>query len=318
MSRSQRTKKRNLRKWVKYSLFLIVLLITATAAAGGYAYFKVASASKEAQISLARGSQSVKRIQEFNPSKDNFSILMMGIDARPGQDMNKERSDAMVLATFNRKDKSVKLLSIPRDSYVNIPGRGFDKITHAHSLGGRDLSVEAVENLLDIPVDYVIDANFTAFREIVDELGGVPVTIKNDYVVKQITKDTKGKVNLKTGSQTLNGEEALAYVRTRKADTDLMRGQRQMEVLKAVIDKSKSVTSIPAYDDILDTLGKNVSMNLSLNEAIGLLPFVSSITSVDTLQLKGTDYQPSNVYYFKLDEENLAETKQILKQQLGM
>lgn len=59
-------------------------------------------------------------------------------------------------------------------------------------------------------------------------------------------------------------------------------------------------------------------MNLSLNEAIGLLPFVSSITSVDTLQLKGTDYQPSNVYYFKLDEENLAETKQILKQQLGM
>lgn len=317
MSRSQRTKKRKLRKWVKYSLFLIALIVTATAAAGGYAYYKVASASKEAHIDLARGSQSVKRIKEFNPAKDNFTVLLMGNDARPGQDMNKERSDAMILATFNRKDKSVKLLSIPRDSYVNIPGHGLDKITHAHSLGGRDLSVETVENLLDVPVDYVVDINFTAFEEIIDELGGVPVTIKNEYIVKQITKDTKGKVNLTTGSQTLNGEEALAYVRTRKADTDLMRGQRQMEVIKAIISKSKSITSIPAYDDILDTLGKNVSMNLSLNDAIGLIPFISSLQSVDSLQLKGSDYKPGKVYYFQLDQTTLAEIKQELKQQLG-
>lgn len=89
----------------------------------GYAYYKVANASKDAQVTLSRGEQSVKRIKEFNPKKDNFSILLMGIDARPGQSMDKERSDAMVLATFNRKDKSVKLLSIPRDSYVNIPGQ---------------------------------------------------------------------------------------------------------------------------------------------------------------------------------------------------
>ncbi|KAA6450867.1 LCP family protein [Bacillus swezeyi] len=316
MLRSQRTKKKRLKKWVKFSLFFIVLLLTATAAAGGYAYYKIASASNEAQVSLSRGKQSVKRIKEFNPKKDNFSILMMGIDARPGQSMDKERSDAMILATFNRKDKSVKLLSIPRDSYVNIPGRGYDKITHAHSFGGRDLSVETVENLLDIPVDYVIDGNFSAFEEVVDELGGVPVNIKKEYIVKQITKDTKGKVNLETGEQRLNGEEALAYVRTRKADTDLMRGQRQMEVIKAVINKSKSLTSIPAYDDILDTVGKNVSMNLSLNDLIGLIPFVSSLESVETLQLKGSDYKPGKVYYYQLDQESLAEIKQELKQQL--
>lgn len=242
----------------------------------------------------------------------------MGIDARPGQSMDKERSDAMVLATFNRKDKSVKLLSIPRDSYVNIPGRGYDKITHAHSLGGRDLSTETVENLLDIPVDYVMEANFSAFKEVVDELGGVPITIKEDYIVRQIKKDTKGKVNLQTGEQTLGGEEALAYVRTRKADTDLKRGERQMEVIKSIINKSKSLTSIPAYDDILDTVGKNVSMNLSLNDAIGLIPFMTSIQTVDTLQLKGSDYQPGKVYYFQLDQENLNEIKQELKQQLDV
>ncbi|WP_182069957.1 LCP family protein [Bacillus haynesii] len=318
MLRSQRTKKKRLRKWVKYSLFFIALILTATAAAGGYAYYKVANASKDAQVTLSRGEQSVKRIKEFNPKKDNFSILLMGIDARPGQSMDKERSDAMVLATFNRKDKSVKLLSIPRDSYVNIPGRGHDKITHAHSLGGRDLSTETVENLLDIPVDYVMEANFSAFKEVVDELGGVPITIKEDYIVRQIKKDTKGKVNLQTGEQTLGGEEALAYVRTRKADTDLKRGERQMEVIKSIINKSKSLTSIPAYDDILDTVGKNVSMNLSLNDAIGLIPFMTSIQTVDTLQLKGSDYQPGKVYYFQLDQENLNEIKQELKQQLDV
>ncbi|MPQ23921.1 LCP family protein [Bacillus paralicheniformis] len=318
MQRSQRTKKKRLRKWVKYSLFFIALILTATAAVGGYAYYKVANASKDAQVTLSRGEQSVKRIKEFNPKKDNFSILLMGIDARPGQSMDKERSDAMVLATFNRKDKSVKLLSIPRDSYVNIPGHGFDKITHAHSLGGRDLSTETVENLLDIPVDYVMEANFSAFKEVVDELGGVPITIKEDYIVRQIKKDTKGKVNLQTGEQTLDGEEALAYVRTRKADTDLKRGERQMEVIKSIINKSKSLTAIPAYDDILDTVGKNVSMNLSLNDAIGLIPFMTSIQTIDTLQLKGSDYQPGKVYYFQLDQENLNEIKQELKQQLDV
>ncbi|MDA1476613.1 LCP family protein [Bacillus changyiensis] len=318
MSRSQRTKKKKRSGWAKFFISLTAILVASTVAVGAYAYFKVSNAAKEAHVNLSRGSQSVKRIKEFNPDKDNFSILLMGIDARPGQSMEKERSDAMVLASFNRKNHSVKLLSIPRDSYVNIPGRGYDKITHAHSLGGRDLSVETVENLLDIPVDYVIESNFTAFEEVVNELGGVPITIKDEYVVKQIKKDTKGKVVLPTGSQTLNGEAALAYVRTRKADTDLMRGQRQMEVLKAIIGKSKSITSIPAYDDILDTIGKNVSMNLTLENAIGLIPFMASIKSIDTLQLKGNDYQPGKTYYYQLDQTKLAEIRQQLKQQLGV
>ena len=98
----------------------------------------------------------------------------------------------------------------------------------------------------------------------------------------------------------------------------MKRGERQMEVIKLIINKSKSLTSIPAYDDILDTVGKNDSMNLSLNDAIGLIPFMTSIQTVDTLQLKGSDYQPGKVYYFQLDQENLNEIKQELKQQLDV
>jgi anionic cell wall polymer biosynthesis LytR-Cps2A-Psr (LCP) family protein len=176
--------------------------------------------------------------------------------------------------------------------------------------------------MLDIPVDYVVESNFNAFRDVVNELNGVTVNVKSQKIADRIKVDTKGKVVLKPGVQTLDGEQALAYVRTRKADTDLMRGQRQMEVLSAIINKSKSLSSIPSYDDIVDSLGKNLKMNLSLNDAIGLFPFITSLKKVDSLQLTGSDsyiYTPQygkNIYYFKLNEEKLQEVKATLKKDL--
>ncbi|MFS0654151.1 LCP family protein [Bacillus sp. 179-C3.3 HS] len=317
-SRSKHRRKKRLRPWVKVTLFLFSLVLLTTASVTGYAYYKLTSAAKKAQVSLDRGSQSVKRIAAFDPGKDNFSVLLLGVDSRPGETVKQARSDALVLATVNRTNKTVKLLSVPRDSYVNIPGYGYDKITHAHSFGGADLTVSTVEGLLDIPVDFVIESNFKAFKEIVNELNGVSIDIKDEYLVKQIQKDTKGKVVLQTGTHTLDGDQALAYVRTRKADSDLLRGQRQMEVLKAIFDKSKSVTSIPSYDNIIDTLGENVSTNLSMNELVGLFPLFTSLSSIETIQLKGSDYQPNSIYYFQLDQNHLNEVKTELKQQLEL
>ncbi|WP_456266245.1 MULTISPECIES: LCP family protein [unclassified Bacillus (in: firmicutes)] len=317
-SRSKRKVKKRLKPWVKVTLFIFGILLLTTASVSGYAYYKVTNAAKKTQVSLDRGAQSVKRIEAFDPGKDSFSVLLLGIDSRPGETVKQARSDAMVLATINRTNKTMKLLSIPRDSYVNIPGRGFDKITHAHAFGGADLTVSTVEDLLDIPVDFVIQSNFVAFKEIVNELNGVPINIKDEYLVKQIKKDTKGKVVLQTGTHTLDGDQALAYVRTRKADSDLMRGQRQMEVLKAIFNKSKSLTSIPSYDNIIDTLGDNVSTTLSMKQLVGLFPLLTSLKSVDTIQLKGTDYQPNGVYYFQLDQNQLNEVKTELKKQLEL
>ncbi|AOR99960.1 LCP family protein [Bacillus subtilis subsp. subtilis] len=314
-------KKRRLKKWVKFTIGLFAILIIVTGAISTYAYIKLNNASKQAHIDLNDNGQSVKRIKEFDPKKDSFTVLLLGIDSRnsKGETVDDARSDANVLVTFNRKNKSATMLSIPRDSYVNIPGYGYDKFTHAHAYGGVKLSAKTIENLLDIPVDYVIESNFDAFKDVVDELNGVSINVKNEKIVNQIKKDTKGKVTLKTGVQTLNGEEALAYVRTRKADTDFQRGQRQMEVLNAIIKKSKSLSSIPAYDDIVDSLGENLKMNLSLNDAIGLFPFITSLKSVDTEQLTGSDMylyssrERKKLYYLKLDSEKLEEVKTELK-----
>ncbi|UTL72260.1 LCP family protein [Bacillus halotolerans] len=320
--RSQRKKKkRRLRKWVKLLIGFVVILMIAAGSIGTYAYVKLNNASKQAHIDLNDNGQSVKRIKEFDPKKDSFTVLLLGIDSRnsKGETVDDARSDANVLVTFNRKNKTATMLSIPRDSYVNIPGYGYDKFTHAHAYGGVKLSAKTVENLLDIPVDYVIESNFDAFKDVVDELNGVSIDVKSEKIANQIKKDTKGKVVLKTGVQTLNGEEALAYVRTRKADTDFQRGQRQMEVLNAIIKKSRSLGSIPAYDDIVDSLGKNLKMNLSLNDAIGLFPFITSLKSVDTEQLTGSDIylygsrERKKLYYLQLDNEKLEEIKTELK-----
>ncbi|MCM3354517.1 MULTISPECIES: LCP family protein [Bacillus] len=324
--RSQRKKKkRRLRKWVKLLIGFIVILMIAAGSIGTYAYVKLNNASKQAHIDLNDNGQSVKRIKEFDPKKDSFTVLLLGIDSRnsKGETVDDARSDANVLVTFNRKNKTATMLSIPRDSYVNIPGYGYDKFTHAHAYGGVKLSAKTVENLLDIPVDYVIESNFDAFKDVVDELNGVSIDVKSEKIANQIKKDTKGKVVLKTGVQTLNGEEALAYVRTRKADTDFQRGQRQMEVLNAIIKKSRSLSSIPAYDDIVDSLGKNLKMNLSLNDAIGLFPFITSLKSVDTEQLTGSDIylyssrERKKLYYLQLDNEKLEEIKTELKNDIN-
>nr|WGD84250.1 LCP family protein [Bacillus subtilis] len=318
-------KKRRLKKWVKFTIGLFAILIIVTGTISTYAYIKLNNASKQAHIDLNDNGQSVKRIKEFDPKKDSFTVLLLGIDSRnsKGETVDDARSDANVLVTFNRKNKSATMLSIPRDSYVNIPSYGYDKFTHAHAYGGVKLSAKTVENLLDIPVDYVIESNFDAFKDVVDELNGVSINVESEKIVNQIKKDTKGKVILKTGVQTLNGEEALAYVRTRKADTDFQRGQRQMEVLNAIIKKSKSLSSIPAYDDIVDSLGENLKMNLSLNDAIGLFPFIASLKSVDTEQLTGSDMylyssrERKKLYYLKLNSDKLEEVKTELKNDIN-
>ncbi|MGE6630896.1 LCP family protein [Bacillus sp. NPDC077027] len=313
-----RKKRRKLRSWVKVVLFIMAFIMVMTVSLTGYAYYKIYKASNKAQVSLERGETSEKRVKAFDPGKDSFSVLLLGIDSRPGESVDEARSDAVLLATVNRTDKTMKLLSIPRDSYVDIPGRGYDKIAHAHAFGSADLSVKTVEQLLNIPVDYVISGNFKAFQDIVDELNGITVTIDDESVIQQIEKDSKGRVHLQTGTHTLDGKEALAFVRTRKADSDLMRGKRQMEALEAIFEKSKSITSIPSYDNIIDTLGDNVSTNLSMKQFIGLFPLLSSLKSVETLQLKGHDYQPANVYYFELDAAGLEEVREELKQQLEL
>ncbi len=263
-----------------------------------------------------RGAQSTLREEGVDIGKDHFSVLLLGVDDREAS--SDGRSDAMMVATFNQDDKSMKLLSIPRDSYVEIPGQGMDKITHAHAYGGIDLTIQTVEGMLGIPIDEVVRVNFDAFKTVIDEIGGIDVAIEKQSIVDQLYKESKGEVALKVGQNTLDGKEALAFARTRKADSDLMRGQRQMEVITSSIDKLSSLSSIPKYGGVLERIGENLTMSMTFKEALSLYPFISNLDSIDKIQLSGENYQPGSTYYLKLDEPTLSNARMELRDHLDI
>ncbi len=184
----QRSELRKKKKSKKRTIFYTILIIVSSfiILAGTYAVYLTKKAELAANKSYEqieeRESGSSLREDDVEPLEDNISILLIGIDDSEKRNFgdSNSRSDSMV-ATLNNEDKSVKLVSIPRDTFTYIPEVGYeDKITHAHAYGGTIAAIETVENLLDIPIDYYVKMNFEAFIDVVDALDGVVVDVPYD------------------------------------------------------------------------------------------------------------------------------------------
>ncbi|TMW72362.1 LCP family glycopolymer transferase [Alteribacter natronophilus] len=315
-----RIKRRKQRKRTPFKRFLKVTsltLLTLIAVTGGYLFWKVNEVSQSAQVDLDRGEHSDYRDEAVNPNSDPFSVLILGLDTRDG-DLS-GISDAMVLATFNPEDGSIKMLNIPRDSRVEIVGRDrTDKINHAHAFGGVDMSIATVENLLNIPVDYFVSLNFDAFMKIINELGGVEVDVPMTFT--ETDNATYGTITLEEGRQTLNGEEALAYVRMRKSDPqgDLGRGERQKEVIESVVREAASFSSITRFGPLMDALEGNLYTNMSFNNVLGMHSYANDLDQIDSLSLDGTNSRDGGIYYYILNEESVADTSSRLRTHLEL
>ncbi|MBP1969379.1 LCP family protein required for cell wall assembly [Virgibacillus natechei] len=315
-------KRKRRRKIRKRAFFILIPLIALLGVSiyGGYLYIKADSVLSDSYEDDGRD-KSALRDAQVDPTEDNVSILIMGIDENDTRD-NAESAltDALMLATLNKEDNTVNIVSIPRDSYVHIPEVGYeDKINHAHSFGGTKATVETVENLLDIPVDYNVKVNFNGFVEIVDALDGIEVEVP--YTFSESNSTDQGEdIHLVEGEQTLDGEEALALARTRKLDNDIERGKRQQDIITAMMDKAISVNSLLNYGDILDAVGDNMSTNLTFGEMKSFISYATNDNDLDieTHTLKGTDYQPGSTYYWQLDQFALGETQSMLKNHLDI
>jgi LCP family protein required for cell wall assembly len=332
MDRIKRRKKRRRKRILLSILFTILFLVASSLSYGAYLSYKLANTTNDAHDPLARGEKSGLRVQPVDPEKDNISILFIGTDERQDKKEVPDRSDALILGTFNKEKNSIKLVSIPRDSRVDIidptgeEEYGLDKITHAHAFGdaqgdkGVDFTVATIENLFNVPVDYYVKLNFEAFIRIINELDGITV----DVPVRLVTQDSQGNdgaITIEPGKQTLNGEEALAFVRNRKSSGsggDLGRGQRQMDVIKAIIEKSTSISSITKYDNMIEALKGNLSTNLTLGNVAALKGYTRSINDIETLQLKGYDDRVSGTYYYIPNEESLEHISGTLQEHLRL
>src|SRR5690625_7582504 len=133
----------------------------------------------------------------------------MGVDSSEEREQaGPGRTDAMIFATLNKDSKSVKLVSIPRDSLVYIPEVGYEtKINHAHAHGGTTAAIDTVENLFELPVDYYVKLNFEAFIDVIDTLNGIEMDVPYEFK-EQDSTDKANAIHLMEGEQTLNGERS--------------------------------------------------------------------------------------------------------------
>lgn len=185
------------------------------------------------------------------------TVLLVGCDTREGDVV--ARSDTLMVAFFNIDTGTVNLLSIPRDSYVQIPGYGQTKINHAFAYGGISLTKATVEYLLGITIDDYVIIDFNGFRDVVDAIGGVEIDVDMDMY------NYGENIDIKQGLQTLNGTQALGYVRYRGSDcSDYQRIQHQQNFLQALIDKLLSFSSLTKMASLINIGMSNVSTSLNV------------------------------------------------------
>jgi polyisoprenyl-teichoic acid--peptidoglycan teichoic acid transferase len=297
------------RKWVKILTFTFVLLFLGVGAYVFSVYNSLTKAVETMHQPIER-EKSEKRIEEVTfEKKDPFSVLLLGVDEREG---DKGRSDTMIVLTVNPKKESVQMISIPRDTRTEIVGRGYeDKINHAYAFGGVEMSIDTIENFLNIPIDYFIQINMAGFKDIVDAVGGV--TVENDMDL------TFKKYHFPKGTLTLDGENALIYSRIRKEDPrgDFGRQMRQRQIIQAVINKGASVSTLTKYDDVFKALGNNIKTNLTFDEMVSIQKnYINARKNITQIQIKGSGTKIDGIYYYIVPEEERTALQNMLMEHL--
>lgn len=200
-----------------------------------------------------------------------FTVYISGIDAYGDiSNMQRGRSDVNMLATVNPTTHEVLLTSIPRDYYVQLHGTtgNRDKLTHA-GIYGVQMSVETLEDLLDIEIDYYLKVNFSTVVDLVDTIGGIDV-----YSDQQFVPWTNRNITIPKGNVHMDGAMALAFARERKsyATGDRHRVQNQQDVIAAIIKKiSGSTVILTKYAEILDNLSSSITTNIGKDEISSLV-----------------------------------------------
>lgn len=320
MDEKKPQKKRRIGRFVVYTLVFVLTFAAFTV--GGYAYYLYEKGEKTVAKSYdaTRDVKSSLREEKVEPLEDNLSILIVGIDdsTERAQGANHARSDALMLATLNNKHKTIDLMSIPRDSYTFIPSVNYaTKINHAHAFGGIDSTIEAVQNLLNVPVDYYVEVNFNAFIDVVNALDGITVDVP--YDLHELDEHDKRTVNLTAGVQEVDGREALALARTRHQDSDIERGKRQQMILEAIATKAMSTSSVTKYSSLITALGDNMTTNMSFDTMKSLFAYMQAgQPEINNLSLEGYDDMSSGVYYYKLHEDSVLAARQKLQKHLEL
>lgn len=300
------------KKRLKIALLILVILLAVFGLFIWKVYSDVTGTTEKIYKTVEDKEEVRNKPVNINKS-ESFSILMLGVDTGDLGRTEQGRSDTIMVMTINPKTNTSKIVSIPRDTYTEIVGKGtMDKINHAYAFGGTAMSMNTVQKLLDIPIDYYVEVNMQGIQDIVDAVGGVEITSPltfsgGDYAF------TKGETRL------LNGPQALAYSRMRYEDPngDYGRQGRQRQVLEAIVKKAATFSTITNYKDVLGTMENNLQTNLAFEDMVDIFSKYRSATSnIEQIQLEGTGVMMDGISYQQISDQELNRVSTLLKEQL--
>lgn len=268
--------------------------------------------------------QSVPNLSPFRLYQENKNILLIGIDSRGER---KSRSDAIMIARYEPKEQSLKLASIMRDSYVQIPGKiiQYSKLNHAYYMGGPKLLKETIEHNFGVEIDNVVTVDFKGFIKLMD-------TLAPNGIEVNITKEMADDMNLpfEPGRQILRGEDLLSYVRFRHdSENDFGRVNRQQEILVSLknqaVEHLSSVEGITKLPKIILETFQYVETDLQLEDmlSLGATAVLKPVKDVKTLRIPVTDgftnqtYEHAGAVLQIHYKENVEEIQQFFNEKSG-
>ncbi len=284
------------------------------------------SFAKDIKIIYEHGIESVlslktEKTESIKVNDDTFTVYISGIDVY-GSINKTSRSDVNILATINPETGQILLVTTPRDYYVtfpNVTNGKYDKLTHA-GIYGVDTSVDTLEAIYDVDIDFYARVNFTSLIDMVDALGGITVYSEQSFS-SHATPDNR-TVYFNEGLNDLNGEEALAFSRERKRlpGGDNQRGINQQAVIVGMVDKATSPAIITGANKLLESVGGNVDTNMTESQIQNLIKKqIDDMTqwNIESIAATGTaanewcySYSSNRLYVTKPDEESIANIKE--------
>lgn len=294
----------------------ILILTLAVVGIGAKVYMDLSGSvqktyeSVERQLDTKRKAEQKKVIAEKKP----FSVLLLGIDTGDLGRTEIGRSDTMMVAAVNPNAEKTLITSIPRDTYVDIVGRGTkDKINHAYAFGGAGMSMDTVEKYLDIPIDHYVAINMKGLKELVDAVGGITVT--NDLKFENMG------YTFTFGKNELDGDKALAFSRMRYDDPrgDYGRQERQRKIVEGVAKKLLTFDGVTRYKEVLDAMETNVKTDMSFDDMKKIAAdYRSAFGKIQQDQIQGEGFMQDGISYQRVSQTELERVQTELKKTLAV
>jgi LCP family protein required for cell wall assembly len=296
--------KPGVKKWRQPRWLAAIILVFCLAAGIGYAAMTYSAGSDKGGFGEDRGGQARAAGQRLN-------FLLLGSDARNGE--TRARSDSIIFVSADPEKKQLALLSIPRDTLVDIPGHGRERINAAMLYGGPELTTRVVSDLIGQPVDYYLVTNYEGFVDLVDALGGVTLDVEKNMYHYDPEKGGRFTINLRKGVQRLDGRKALMYVRYRSdALGDISRVGRQQKFLRAVVEEMMKPRNLVRLPVLIPKIKDCIYTNLPLDQMLALARMAREMEGVTVVSGTLPGYFAGDPYWHVDPEEAKKAVAQLL------